>query len=227
MLQVRFAEVNRNAVQRTRRLVLHGRERLQRASAAGDDAAVRGPASIDHRRQASTLQRPAEPVRLQHEVQHRRRHPRAPDQGELPEPGRAEPDCLQRPGGQLPGRGRVPRPGRPGLEQRRHDRVEGVRRPPEVHADHRRRPDPAEGGAGGQQPRFQQRHHAAGLPDSRADHAAGGDRGGTPRRPVVRHRGPAPQRHAGERVGHPVALEPSRSSATSSRASPTRSSRPS
>ena len=35
-------------------------------------------------------------------------------QGLLPEPGRAEPDCLQRPGGQLPGGRRVPGPVRLG-----------------------------------------------------------------------------------------------------------------
>ena len=38
----------------------------------------------------------------------------------VPEPGRAEPDCLQRPGSQLPGGRRVPGPDRPGRHRRGH-----------------------------------------------------------------------------------------------------------
>ena len=40
----------------------------------------------------------------------------------VPEPGRAEPDCLQRPGGQLPGRRRISGSGRAGRDRHGHRR---------------------------------------------------------------------------------------------------------
>ncbi len=126
-------------------------------------------------------------------------------EGLLPESRRAEPDRLQRPGGQLPGWRRVPDSDRPGRRrhQHDHDRLQGVRRAPEIHADHCRRRDPVEGRAGGQLARLQQRRHLAGVPYPGAADASGPDRRRAARRPVVRHRRPAEQRDAGGQVRDP------------------------
>ena len=72
-------------------------------------------------------------------------------------------------------------------------RVQGVRRPPHVHADDRRRHDSAEGEAGSQHTRFCERRHAGRLPDPRADDAARTDGCGTARRSVIRHCGSSGQ----------------------------------
>ena len=50
--------------------------------------------------------------------------------------------------------------------------VQGVRRSAQLHADHRRRRDPAEAASRGQHARLHQRHHALGLPHPGAEHAA-------------------------------------------------------
>ena len=73
-----------------------------------DDPAVR---RADLRRRETRrhgVQRFPESVLLRSQGRHRRRHQGARVQGRVPEPGRAEPDCLQRPGSQLPRRRRVP-----------------------------------------------------------------------------------------------------------------------
>ena len=164
MLQVRFAEVNRRALTE-----LGANFVVNRPDYAGrvDDAAVRGARPSTTRAAGRTgLQRFPEPVLLQSPGRLGRDRQGAAVEGLLPEPGRAEPDCLQRPGGELPGRRRDPGPDRPGRgrQQRRHGDLQGVRHQAHVHADHRRRHHPAEGGARSEHARLRQRDHAAGLP---------------------------------------------------------------
>ncbi len=92
MLQVRFAEVNRNALQELGVSFFTGANGY-RTSLPDHHAAVCGtelrhfghPAVVD-------VQRLPEPLYFQHETQRGRRHPGAPDQGVLPEPRRTESD---------------------------------------------------------------------------------------------------------------------------------------
>ena len=130
---------------------------------------------------------------------------RAEGQGPVSEPCRAEPDHAGRQGSDLPRRRRVSLSGRPGdgrPELGRDDRLQGVRRPSEVHADgHCGRHDSAEGRARGELARLRQRRRAAGLPRSRARHTPHRDVGRASRRPDIRHR-----RHArSERERNPAA----------------------
>ena len=57
--------------------------------------------------------------------------------------------------------GEIPVPVVPGQHRHGHDPVQGVRRPPELHPDDRRRHDSAEGDAGSQHARFCERRHAS------------------------------------------------------------------
>ena len=68
--------------------------------------------------------------------------------------------------------------------------VQGVRHPPELHADRQRRPHPSEGAAGGQHARLRQRGRAAGIPHPGAEHAPHRDRARTART-ARRSRSPA------------------------------------
>ncbi len=158
------------------------------------------------------------------------RRPRAVEQGSLPEPGRAEPHRHQRQGSQLPRRRRVSLSGRAvGIgHQLGDDHVQGVRRPPELHADRaRRRPDPPQGQARSELARLRQRGRHRRLPRAGALDPPHRDRSRAARRTDVRDRR-ADEQHADE---HDVARFPasatSRSSACSSRARRTRRTRPS
>ena len=83
-------------------------------------------------------------------------------QGRVPEPRRAEPDRDQRQGSQLPRRRRVPVSGAAAASTAASRSIQGVRRPPELHADGaRRRPDQPEDQARSELARLQQRRHAS------------------------------------------------------------------
>ena len=154
----------------------------------------------------------------------------AADQGALPEPGRAEPDRGERQGSELPGRRRVSLPRRAGAERRadRHDPVQGIRRPPPLHADHRRRrPGAAEGRAGGELPRLRQRREHLRLPRARPSRRAARRRKSscrTARRSRLPVCSTTPSRRSCRRF---PASATSRSSATCSRARRRRRTRPS
>ena len=186
MLQVRFAEVNRRALQE---LGASTSSRL-RPEATGRATTQQFPAPDfdDENDERAGVQRFPEPLLLQPEGRPRRRHQGAGAEGAVPVARRAEPDRLQRPGGELSRRRRISGARRAGRDGAGHDRVQGVRREAELQADDRRRRHPPESAAGGQLARLQQRHHARGLPHSGADHAAGRDRRRAARRAVVRDR---------------------------------------
>ena len=194
---------------RARRVALHRPDRLQgrgsRAARPSSSARRTSPtlsrnSDLDGDLTAASgkysLQRLPEPVPLQQQVQPRRRHQGAAEQGPVPEPGRAEPDRDQRQGSQLPGRRRVSLSGRAGRRRQQlgHDHVQGVRRPPELHADRaRRRPDQPEGQARSQLARLRQRGHRRRLPHPGAVDAPHRDRSRAARRTDVRDRRPAEQ----------------------------------
>ena len=87
------------------------------------------------------------------------RDPRDAAARAVPEPRRAEPGCRERQGSQLPRRRRVPGSGRAGLgRQPGHlGAVQGIRCPPELHADDQRRPRAPQGETRGQHARLRQR----------------------------------------------------------------------
>ena len=117
------------------------------------------------------------------------------ERGHLPEPGRAEPGRRERQGSQLPRRRRVPGADR-ARQRRQHGHlgpVQGVRHPPELHADRKRRPGPPQGEAGSQHARLRQRRDAEWLPHSRAVHSPRRDRARAAQRPDVRGRRPDEQ----------------------------------
>ncbi len=105
MLQVRFAEVNRKALTELGVNLFVNRERFAARSTTQQFAA---PTFDDEKPGGHGVQRFLESVLLRPQGRHRRRHQGAPATWRVPEPGRAEPDCLQRPGSQLPRRRRVP-----------------------------------------------------------------------------------------------------------------------
>src|SRR4029453_8223417 len=98
--------------------------------------------------------------------------------GNVPNPPRAEPDCLQRPGGQLSRRRRVSCARGAGRRcgQQRDDHVQGVRREAELQTDDCGRCHPPQGASRSQLTRLQQRHHAPRLPGPGADPAPRRDR---------------------------------------------------
>ena len=104
----------------------------------------------------------------------------AADQGPVPEPRRAEPRRRERQGSQLPRRRRVPDSRSPrargaNIGDQRH--VQGIRHPPELHADRQRRPRPPQGQARSQHARLQQRASSLQrLPDPGAHDAPDRDR---------------------------------------------------
>ena len=119
MLQVRFAEVNR------RKLTEAG---LDAVRAHGQTCSARSTTQQfaapnfddDDGEDELVVQRFPEPLLLRSQARHRRRPEGACKQtGGIPEPRRAEPDCLQRSGGQLPGRRRVPGSGGAGHRRTR------------------------------------------------------------------------------------------------------------
>ena len=134
-----------------------------------------------------------------------RRHQGAGAEGLLPEPGRAEPDRLQRPGGQLPGGRRVPgarRPGRVTNAVTIEWKEFGVRLKftPTIAGDAiRLKVEPEVSSLD-----FNNGITLQGFRIPVADHAARRNRRRTARRPVVRDRRPAPQHHAGRRLGGSV-----------------------
>ncbi len=113
------------------------------------------------------------------------------------EPRGAEPDCLQRPGSELPRRRRISGAGRAGRDRAASRSVQGIRHPADVQADDRRRRDPVEGRARSERARLRQRRQPRRLPDSGADDPARADRRRAARRPVVRDRRAARQYLAG------------------------------
>ncbi len=88
MLQVRFAEVNRSAL---KELGSEPGREPRRLGRPDHDWPVRG---AGHRRQHHDVQRFPQYLLLFKARRHRRRPSGAPEQGILPEPCRAEPDCL-------------------------------------------------------------------------------------------------------------------------------------
>ena len=88
MLQVRFAEVNRSAL---KELGSEPRGEPRRLGRPDHDWPVPG---AGHRRQHHDVQRFPQHLLLLEARRHRRRPSGAPEQGLLPEPCRAEPDCL-------------------------------------------------------------------------------------------------------------------------------------
>ncbi len=160
LLQVRVAEVNRRALTEAGLNLF--------AVAAGlcgtlDDAAVCRAGlrrQQSERRRRAEVQRFPQPVLLQPHAGYRRRAEGARVERIFPDARRAEPDCLQRTGGQLSGRRRVPDSGRPGRDRHGDGDLQGIRRQAELHAAHRRRHHPPQGPARGQLARLQQRHHA-------------------------------------------------------------------
>ena len=101
MLQVRVAEVNRKAIKElgvnlvSTRPNATGRITTQQFAAPDFDRRQRG---------RTRLQRFPEPLLLQPQGRAGRGHQGARAEGSVPDAGRAEPDRLQRPGGQLPRR---------------------------------------------------------------------------------------------------------------------------
>ena len=107
MLQVRFAEVNKRAVEElglnmfATRAGFTGRATTQQFPAPDfEDDALNGVGRPG-------VQRLPEHLLLPAQRRHRRRVARAQADGRIPEPGRAEPDCLQRTGSDVPVRRRV------------------------------------------------------------------------------------------------------------------------
>ena len=189
MLRVRFAEVSRSAMQEL------GVSMFANGSGSSDQwfgrTAPSGVAGAGLRRRQARLQRLPEPVHLQREGKPRRRREGAVEQGSLPEPGRAEPHRHQRQGSQLPRRRRVSLSGRAvGIgQQLGDDHVQGVRRPPELHADRaRRRPDSPQGQARSELARLRQRGHHRRLPCAGAVDPPHRDRSRAARRTDVRDR---------------------------------------
>ena len=227
MLRVRFAEVSRSAMQEL------GVNFFANGSGSSDQWYGRTnpgtPGPTFERRQAR-LQRLPEPVRLQREGEPRRGREGAVEQGSVPEPGRAEPDCDQRQGSQLPRRRRVSLSGRAvGIGHQLGDHhLQGVRRPSELYADGaRRRPDSPQGQARGQLARLCQRGRDRRLPRAGAVDAPHRDRGRAARRADVRHRR-ADEQHLDQLDEQDSrASATSRSSGFSSRARRTRRIRPS
>ena len=116
MLQVRFAEVNRRALTRARRQLL--RHAPATSPVGRRRSSSRRPTSTTRVAEAWTFSDFLNLFFFDRQRRHRARSLKALRvEGLLPEPGRAEPDRLQRPGGELPGRRRVPGPGRPGRRQ--------------------------------------------------------------------------------------------------------------
>ena len=95
MLQVRFAEVNRNALTELGISLFTGAERRTGLRRSHVDATVLSPC-LHHqwRDQRAHLQRFPEPVRVQYEIQRRSRPQGARDERVPSESGRAEPDCV-------------------------------------------------------------------------------------------------------------------------------------
>ena len=136
MLQVRFAEVNRNALQQSGLTLFSTRPELLGRSTTQQFAA---PDFTTRRRRRRLLQFSdfLNIFLFSQDAGHRRRAQGAAGPRLPAEPGRAQPDRLQRPGGQLPGRRRNSDSAgvghRPGVGA-----IQGVRRAPDLHADHRR-----------------------------------------------------------------------------------------
>ena len=80
------------------------------------------------------------------------------------------------------------------------DSVQGVRRPPQLHADDCRRSDSAEGPSGSERARLQQRHHAGWVPHSRPADPSRRNGSGAARRSIVR-RCRADRQHGASRFG--------------------------
>ena len=152
LLQVRFAEVNRDAMQRAGHLPLQSESESQYRGGGRPRSqfpAPRSPLESTNRRRqhrAADVQRLSEPVLLTRNRASaaccRRSKAR-----QFSEPGRAEPDRLQRRRSQLSGRRRNPGSGRQGATGNVSGPVQGIRDPPDVHADHRGRCHPPEGHA--------------------------------------------------------------------------------
>ena len=193
MLQVRFAEVNRRALTELgRQRCSSMRERLRRAI---DDAAVRRAGLRRRETERHGVQRFPESVLLRLARKASAACCKAlAVEGRVPEPGRAEPDCLQRPGSQLPRRRRVPgadRPGRHGNAVTVVFKEFGIRLnfKPTIAGDVIRLKVRPEVSALD----FANGITLAGLPHSGADDAARRNRRRAARRPVVRDCRPARQ----------------------------------
>ena len=174
LLRVRFAEVSRSAMTELGVVALHQPDRHQEHDRPRHDRAVPGArlrraewtkesgdfGSRRHeRRRQVHVQRLPEPVPLQPEVRPRRDGQGAADEGLFQ--SLAEPNLVAESGKEasfLAG-GEFPIPIAQGsganIGDQRH--VQGIRRPPELHADGDRRPRAPEGAAGSQHARLRQR----------------------------------------------------------------------
>ena len=186
LLQVRFAEVNRRALRELGRLVVHVGQRPLEHLGTHDDAAVPG-ASV-HELESTKVD--GEVVEQSGELTFsdflnlfflNAKYDFGAVVRALQSSGHfqslAEPNLIAYNGQEasfLAG-GEFPVPVVQGATGSGDDPVQGVRRPPHVHADDRRRHDPAEGDAGSQHTRFCERRHARRLPGPGADDAARAD----------------------------------------------------
>ena len=195
LLQVRFAEVNRNALQEAGLALFASRPNFVGRST------TRTIRRADVRRGQCRLQRLPEPVLFPDEQGIWRRAEGARGPRVPPESCRAEPDRLQRRRGQLSRRRRDSGAGRQRLERQRQRHLQGIRHPPELQADDRRRRHPAEGETRGEHARFQQRRHPQRLPHPGADYPARRNRRRAAGRPVVCNSRPLEQPVADRQTG--------------------------
>ncbi len=180
---------------RARRVALHGRRRLQEHIGRTTTQQFPAPtfdSSDPTQRRKLIFSDFLNLFLFNSKEQTRRRRQGAADERAVPEPGRAEPGGRERQGSELPRRRRVPGSDRAGhgRQHRRSPSVQGVRHPPELHADRQRRPRAPEGAAGSQHARLHQCRRAQRLPHPGAD-ARAGPRPSSSCRTARRSRSPA------------------------------------
>ena len=138
MLQVRFAEVNRNAFLQAGLNLFAAHESFAARSTTQQFA---GAGFRQRKPDLLRVHGLPQPVLLSSRHRNRRRPEGVAGTRPAAEPGGTEPDRLQRPGGELPGRRRGSDSGRPGPHRQHQRRLQGIRRAAEFHADHCRRCD--------------------------------------------------------------------------------------
>jgi hypothetical protein len=174
MLKVRFAEVNRSAMQELGVNFFGGPtgdKGWMGRSTTGQFPAPRydvGQESVDHIRLSQCL-------RFHDGRCHRRHREGTQGPGTFREPRGTEPGDAGRQRSELPGGRRVSVPGGPGRRRQPvgDDRIQGIRHPPAVYAHpHRWRLRPSEGGARSERARLRQCGHARGIQGARRSRPA-------------------------------------------------------